>query len=352
MTTQPAERFVSPYDDPAPEEAEGWKELYPYYLHFRDDRRDVEEAKFWFADLQHWPRVFKPFDTITVEFACRCLGQYNTRHWVIPPANGIDYRVHNGYLYMSPVGVPEEEIAARVPEFLERAGHYFANWPALLANWDRKISEMIGELEALTFEPLPDRVAMEDIVGGAGHDPHLTLTENYNRAVELAYRAFQYHFEFLNLGYVAYLDFFGFCKEAFPGISDLGIAKMVQGIEVDLFKPDDELKALARMAVARDVDLDGGLEAVRDEEWLAAWEAAKDPWFNFSSGSGMYSTDKVWLDPLQIPFGVLAGSAEELRAGKDIARPTEAIRAERDRITGEYRALLPAEAQEAFDAKL
>ena len=140
MTTQPAERFVSPYDDPAPEEAEGWKELYPYYLHFREDRRDVEDAKFWFADLQHWPRVFKPFDTITVEFACRCLGQYNTRHWVIPPANGIDYRVHNGYLYMSPVGVPEEEIAARVPEFLERAGHYFANWPALLENWDRKIS--------------------------------------------------------------------------------------------------------------------------------------------------------------------------------------------------------------------
>ena len=51
MTTQPAERFISPYDDPAPEEAEGWKELYPYYLHFREDRREIEEAKFWFADL-------------------------------------------------------------------------------------------------------------------------------------------------------------------------------------------------------------------------------------------------------------------------------------------------------------
>src|SRR3954467_12869190 len=292
MTTQPAERFVSPYDDPAPEEAEGWKELYRKWLHFGEEESDVEEAKFWFADLQHWPRVFKPFDTSTVEVACRCLGQYNTRHWVIPPANGIDYRVHNGYLYMSPVGVPEEEVAARVPEFLERAGHYFANWPALLANWDRKIAEMIAELGALTFEPLPDRVAMEDIVGGAGHDPHLTLTENYNRAVELAYRAFQYHFEFLNLGYVEYLDFFGFCKEAFPGISDLGIAKMVQGIEVDLFKPDDELRRLAKLAVEQGVDnvlLAGGddagatLAAVAAEprggEWIAGWEEAQDPWF-------------------------------------------------------------------------
>src|SRR3954453_645076 len=207
---------------------------------------------------------------------------------------------------MSPVGVPEEEIGARVPEFLERAGHYFANWPALLANWDRKIAEMIAELGARTFEPLPDRVAMEDIVGGAGHDPHLTLTENYNRAVELAYRAFQYHFEFLNLGYVAYLDFFGFCKEAFPGISDLGIAKMVQGIEVDLFKPDDELKKLARLAVERGVDVSRGLDAITDQAWLPAGEAAKGPWFNFSSGSGMYSTDKVWLDHLEIPFGFLA----------------------------------------------
>ena len=36
--------------------AEGWKELYPYYLTFRDDRREIEEGKFWFADLAHWPR--------------------------------------------------------------------------------------------------------------------------------------------------------------------------------------------------------------------------------------------------------------------------------------------------------
>ena len=107
MSTTEVNRFVSPYDDPAPEGAEGWEELYPYYLRFREDRREFEESRFWFADLQHWPTVFKPFDTITVEFAIKCLGQYNTRHLLIPPANGIDYRVHNGYVYMSPVPVPD-----------------------------------------------------------------------------------------------------------------------------------------------------------------------------------------------------------------------------------------------------
>jgi pyruvate,water dikinase len=363
-TTEASRRFVSPYDDPAPEGAEGWEELYPYYLRFREDRREFEEGRFWFADLQHWPTVFKPFDTITVEFAIKCLGQYNTRHLLIPPANGIDYRVHNGYVYMSPVPVPEEEIPARVPQFMERAGHYFANWPSLLENWERKIRRVIADLEALEFEPLPDVVPMEWITEGRGLDSTFALAHDYNRAIELCYEAFQYHFEFLNLGYVAYLDFFQFCKEVLPGVADLGIAKMVQGIDVVLFRPDDELKKLAKLAVSLGVgdalvrgSVGEALAAVarepRGEEWIAAWEAAKDPWFNFSAGNGMYSTDKVWLDNLDIPLGFVRDYSARVQAGESIDRPTEAIRAERDRITAEYREALPDdEARAVFDEKL
>ena len=43
-------RFASPYEDAAPAGAEGWEELYPYFLLFREDRREIEEAKFWFCD--------------------------------------------------------------------------------------------------------------------------------------------------------------------------------------------------------------------------------------------------------------------------------------------------------------
>ena len=98
-------KFPSPYDLSAPAGAEGWQGLYPYYLRFQDNLKDVEEAKFWFCDSQHWPSPFKPFDALTVEFAVKCLGQYNTRHYLVPPANGVDYRIHNGYVYMSPVAV-------------------------------------------------------------------------------------------------------------------------------------------------------------------------------------------------------------------------------------------------------
>jgi pyruvate,water dikinase len=357
MSATEVNRFISPYEDPAPEGAEGWEELYPYYLRFREDRRGFEESRFWFADLQHWPTVFKPFDTITVEFAIKVLGQYNTRHLRIPPANGIDYRVHNGYVYMSPVAVPEEEIPARVPQFMERAGYYFANWPTLLEHWRTKVERVIADLNALEFEPLPEVVPLEWVTSGRGLGSSYDLAVSYDRAIELCYEAFQYHFEFLNLGYVAYLDFFSFCKEALPGVADLGIAKMVQGIDVLLFRPDDELKALAKLAVELDVDVDRPLDEIgaqpRGDEWLAAWEAAKHPWFEFSSGGGMYSDDRVWLDHLDIPLGFVRDYVRRLRDGETIDRPSEAIRAERDRITAEYRELLPDdEARAVFDEKL
>jgi pyruvate,water dikinase len=344
MSLQATERFISPYEDAAPAGAEGWQDLYPYYLTFRPERREIEDGKFWFADLAHWPRVFKPFDTIMVEFACKCLGQYNTRHYLIPPANGIDYRVHNGYVYMNPVAVAEEDIPARVPQFLARAGHYFANWPALLEHWETKMRRVIADLEAIAFEPLPEVVPEEWVFDGTGLDNTFALMTGFNRAIELCYEAWQYHFEFLNLGFAAYLDFFGFCKQAFPGISDLGIAKMVQGIEVDLFRPDDELRALAAIAVEHGFESDA---------FTRAFAAAQDPWFNFSTGNGFYSDDKVWLDNPDIPLAFVRGYVEKLRAGESIERPTADVAAERERITSEYRALLADdETRAAFDEKL
>ena len=363
MTTV-GKRFVSPYEVQAPEGAEGWEQLYPYFLTFREDRREQEEGRFWFCDSQHWPSVFRPFDTIGVEFAIKCLGQYNTRVYMIPPANGIDYRILNGYVYMSPVAVAPELIAERVPLFLERAGYYFQNWNQLLEQWHGKVRGVISELESIHFTPLPERVPDEWVTEARGLDNTFDLIHNYNKAIELCYKAWQYHFEFLNLGYVAYLDFFGFCKQTFPGIPDQAIARMVQGIEVDLFRPDDELKQLAKLAVQLGVadalkqgTVDEALAAAAERPngptWVGAWEQVKHPWFNYSSGTGFYSTDKAWLDHLEIPFGYLRDYIARVEAGQEIDRPTAQIAAERDRITSEYAELLPDDAaREAFHGKL
>ena len=355
--------FPSPYDLHAPKGAEDWRDLYPYYLTFQPQLRAKEDEKFWFCDSQHWPNPFRPFDAMTVEFAVKCLGQYNTRHLMVPPANGVDYRIHNGYCYMSPIAVAPELIGARVPMFMERAGHYFANWDSLIENWHKKVRANIDEIESLKFEKLPEVVPLDWITEGRGLDNTTAIIENFDRAINLLYRTWQYHFEFLNLGYAAYLDFFGFLKGELPTIPDQAIAKMVQGVDSDLFRPDDEIKKLARLAVELGVQdalakgsVDQALAAVaampNGAKWIAAWEAAKNPWFNFTSGNGFYSTDKYWIEHLDIPMGYLRDYIVRVQAGETIERPTAKLLAERDRITAEYAELLDDEARAAFEGKL
>lgn len=355
--------FPSAFDVKAPEGAEGWEGLYPYYTRFQPARRAEDDAKFWFCNSQHWPTPLRPFDVIFLDFAIKCLGQYNSRHLLVPPANGIDYRILNGFVYFSPVAVAPENIEARIPQFLDRAGHYFGNWTDLYANWKKKVLAMIAELEAISFNDLPDVVPVEWVKGGVGLDNTNALFEAYDKAIELSYKIWQYHFEFLNLGYAAYLDFFGFVKSQFPTIPDQAIAKMVQGVDSELFRPDDEIKKLARLAVELGVDgalmsgsVDEALAAVgklpNGDKWLAAWKAAQDPWFNFTSGNGFYSTDKYWIDHLDIPLSYLRDYIPRAKAGEQIERPTERLLKERDRITEEYRDMMDEEAQAVFDGKL
>lgn len=355
--------FPSAFDVAPPKGAEDWQSLYPYYTRFQPSRRAEDDAKFWFCNSQHWPTPLRPFDVIFLDFAIKCLGQYNSRHLLVPPANGIDYRILNGFVYFSPVAVAPEDIGARVPHFMERAGHYFGNWNDLLANWKIKVADMIAQMNAISFEDLPDVVPLEWVKEGRGLDNTNAIFESYEKLIELSYKTWQYHFEFLNLGYAAYLDFFGFVKGEFPTIPDQAIAKMVQGIDSELFRPDDEIKKLARLALELGVDdalmtgsVDQALAAVgakpNGAKWLAAWTAAQDPWFNFTSGNGFYSTDKYWIDHLDIPLGYLRDYIPRAKAGEAIERPTARLLAERDRITEEYRDMMDEDAQAVFDGKL
>ncbi|RRJ88272.1 hypothetical protein EG850_02185 [Gulosibacter macacae] len=355
--------FPKPSELPVPAGAEGWEKIYPYYLVFQDALREEEDAKFWFCDSQHWPTVFKPFETIGGEFAVKCLGQYNARHLIIPNANGIEFRIHLGYLYMSPVPVPEEQIADRVPHFQERVGYYFENWPRLLDQWHSKVRGTIAEMETLTFRKPPAMVPLADIRDGVAKDGSEQLLENYDRLIQLAYQNWQYHFEFLNLGYIAYLDFFNFCKEVFPSIPDQSIASMVQGVDMELFRPDDELKQLA--VLASQLGLQAAFENTDDVEgtlariaatphgtaWLERYEQAKEPWFNFTTGNGFYGHDQYWNENQEIPLGFIADYIRRVDLGQEIMRPVAALIEERDRIIDEYRELLEGDDLIAFDQK-
>jgi pyruvate,water dikinase len=358
------DRFPSPFEMVAPTGAEGWEELYGYSTVFSDDRRELEESMFWFMDGVHTPEVIEPWDATVLDFAITVLSQYTTRHYVIPPALGVDIRYLNGYMYLSPVGVADPaEIEARVPEFMERAGHYFGNWDSLYDAWMPKVRGVISELEAVEFTPLPHREDMSVITEGKGYGSAAKMLREYDNLVELTIRLWNHHFEFLNLGYAAYLDFFGFCKQVWPSIPDQAIAKMVAGIDVDLFRPDEELKKLAQLAVDLGVgdrissDAAATLAAMDSDEpgkqWTKAWEESHHPWFNFSSGSGFYHSDRVWADYPDIPMNFIESYVTRLQRGESLARPVEAVEAERDRIVGEYSELIDDdETRATFEGKL
>jgi len=360
------QRFPSPFEVQTPTGADGWERMYPYYLQFSEENREWEDGVMWFQDGMHHPEVEFPFDTITHECWQIALGGYNSRIFAVPPAYGIVQRIVNGYVYITPVPVSSEaRMAERVDVFMKRAGFYYENWNDLFAKWKVKMEGVIRDLQGLEV-PTLKRLEDEEVVTGAqGLSSGYRLMSAYDKAIDNIFLAWQYHFEMLNLGYAAYLNLFMFCKQAFPGIKDETIAQMVAGADILFFRPDDELKELARKAielgVAAAIRKGGPPEAIVEElrqdpngkEWVAAMEAVKDPWFYFSSGAGFYHHHRSWIDDLTVPWAALTGYIDRLEKGESLDRPKQEILDRRERLTREYRDLLQTDEDRAtFDQNI
>jgi pyruvate,water dikinase len=361
MTEQ--KRF--PFFDEAttPDGAEGWESMYPYYLVPSDETREHERSLFWFADTMHWSRGCHPFDSIGAEAVYYGAGAFSTRIFTLPVSLGLDVRVVNGYVYIAPQGVTDpEEIQRRVASFQERAGYYYANWDELYGKWKEKMTGAIESLRSIEFTPLPELDPAEVVTEARGRSVSVDLAENYHRLIDEFFAIWQYHFEFLNLGYGGYITFFQFCKQAFPLITDQTISRMVAGVDVLAFRPDDELRKLAVLAgdlgltdvVTRDGAAPGDVLAElgtrkNGRQWLTAFEQAKEPWFNYFAEYGFTHDQETWASDLSIPLQGIARYARALAAGEDISRPVERLRAERDEIIAEYRALLSEAEAKQFD---
>jgi pyruvate,water dikinase len=353
--------FPSPYSVATPEGCEGWEEMYPYYALFDERRRETDENRFWFWNSMHFPMPMPAFDVICIDSPYQAVGAWQNRVFAVPPAMGIDYRAVNGYIYISanPVTDPEQ-IAERAGFFQRRAGHYYENWDGLYAKWRTKMEALIAELGELRVPDLPkyepDEVAFADDRNTAFYE----LLDAYGRCLRLLDLMWQHHFEFLLLGYGAYATFAQFCKDNLPDIPDQHIAQMVAGIDVLLFKPDAELRRMARLAIETEVDgafvegrtppqIDAELErSEAGRRWLAELEKVKDPWFNMATGDGLYHYYRSWLDDPSIPYAALIGHIGALRAGERIDRPTAEIERERERLAEAYSALLDEDARKPW----
>jgi len=333
---------------------------YPYYMQFTK----ADDERFWFYNSMHFPEPMSAFDMVTAEAAYCALGSASTRVHSIPTTKGIDYRIINGRVYIggNPVTDPAE-VARRTAEFQTRAFYYYENWERLYAQWREKMLTLIKDAQALPKLELPEFEPLAHVHAGRGVASNHYLLDIYQKTLEGYFRMWHHHFEFLLLGYGAYMTLFGFCKQAFPEITDENIARMVAGIEAEIFRPDDELRRLARCAVELGVE-DQFKESLSVEaiikslqsagepgrEWLKELQASRDPWFNINVGDGFYHYHRSWNDDLSMPFASLPGYISQLKAGKTLERPLAKLHAERTKLIAGYRKLLGSEEErQAYD---
>src|SRR5215471_5009862 len=288
-----------PFDVAVPASCALWEEMYPYFVRFDEARGAFEEGRFWFQEALHVPEPLYPFDTTVWLSAVVALNQASSRLFAVPSSLGVECRILNGYAYISANSVTDDaELSRRAEEFARRSGYYYEHWHELYERWVQKVETATHELEALE---VPQLLEFEDeivVTGGSGLGSSYLLLLAYDRLLEGVDRIFQYHFELLNLGYGAYFAFYELCRQAFPDIDDQTIAKMVTGIDVLIFRPDEELKRLARLALELGIAAD--VKRARSEDdlratlagsepgtrWLADYEETKNPWFYFSCGTG------------------------------------------------------------------
>ena len=357
--------FPSPYEIETPPGCEGWEEMYPYYALFSEARREADENRFWFWNSMHFPVPMPAFDVACIDAPYQAVGAWQNRVFAVPPAMGIDYRIVNGYVYISgnPVSDPEK-VAERAEFFQRRASHYFQNWEELYGRWKVKMEALIAEITDLPVPELPEYEPDEVMHDDDRQTAFYEVLDAYGRTLRCGDLMWQHHFEFLLLGYGAYIAFSDFCKSRLPDIPEQHIAQMVAGIDVLLFKPSTELKRLARLAIDTGVDgafVEGRTPAEIDDElagseagraWLEELERMKDPWFNMAVGDGLYHFYGSWYDDPGIPYASVVGHVHALKAGEEVERPSEEIARERDRLAEEYGALLDDDARKTFDELL
>ncbi|AFA39821.1 Phosphoenolpyruvate synthase/pyruvate phosphate dikinase [Pyrobaculum oguniense TE7] len=366
--------YLDEIELPKDVDVETYKRMYLYYrlpasvLFGKDAPKELiewERSMFWYHDALHHYDVMYPFDDIHPTHWEVVLSAYNSRIFVVPPANGIPHRIVNGKLFISFVPVTDpKEVEKRLQYFQRRAGHYYQNWNEIYEKyWKPEAERIVKEMESLEFKDLPELEDESVVFEHKGISPSIySLVENWLRLIMLHQRLWWKHFEMLNLGYAAYLLFYQFMKQKFPDIPDQHIALMVAGIDVILFKPDLELRRLAKLAVELGVadrilsftsaeQMEAELSRSSNEKerrWFQEWNNAKYPWFYYTTGIGFYHHEPRWIDDLNVPFNFLKDYIVKVKRGETLETATERLRAQRDEIARKYEELLPPEDRKTF----
>ena len=250
--------------------AEGWRSMYPYFTRFQPE----DDQRFWFYNSMHFP---EPMPASTPSRPRSRTARSAPTPPVCsssPPRSASSTGSSTGASTSPPSRSPTPRRSGAAAIFGERAAHYYENWDDLYEGWKLRMRELIRQIEAITVPELPEFEDSSVVTEARGVAQNHYVRENFHRCIDLFSKMWHHHTEMLMLGYGAYVVFFQFCKQAFPEISDQTAARMVAGIDVIMYRPDDELRKLARIAVKAGVD-DLFTEGCSSAGVLWPWQAGR-----------------------------------------------------------------------------
>jgi pyruvate,water dikinase len=362
--TQETARFPFTSEIEIPSDLQGWEEMYPRYFHFgtTPEREKFENGTLWLQDKLHAPGPIYPLDLLAQDAWQTAISAATTRLWCIPAAQGWYHRVLGCYFYATPAFyLPSEQVMqAKAELFQKRLQDFFFKeyGPEMWESWLKEIRKVGDEIKAIE---IPDELPRFEPDSSVFPDPSIWFSSGYKlleafyRLVTLMYKVWHFHRE-LGPAYLATIIFSDVCRKLFPSISGTTVTKMVAGVHVAMFRPQEELAKLAKLALT----LPGVPEVLKSrmtvqekkeqldqsdagKKWLKEYEQAQDPWFYVSCGSGWFHHEGCWLTDPDIPFEYLKGYINELETGKEIERPFEQLDKTRKELVEGYRALIKNE---------
>lgn len=364
-------KLMSPFEVKISKGAEGWEEMYPRQLLFSEDLREYEESKLWTYDAVHHMGVMYPFDSLIIEQEQSGFSQAGNRIMPVPTAHGTDYRILNGYVYVSPNEVKDPEMVGRRADVIvPRIQFATNNFDLYFKLWKKKMAEINKQLASIKVPKLTEFVPDEKVIfDGPGFGFAYELIRAFMDIVDSYLRCEQYHFEILVGAYGNYMSLCDFVINRIPNMDAPSVGRLCAGGIYDVLVPDMKLKELAQLAV--DLNVDGRIGQLYErgvapqqiiteleaegagQQWVKKFEEAREPWFHFAAGTGGFTcAHSSWNADLQIPFEALVSYVSLIRTGRKLGKTREEIVRERDEITMEIRRRLPADDQEAFDRLL
>ena len=337
--------------------AEGWEAMYPYFSRFQPE----DDQRFWFYNSMHFP---EPMPRVRHASPRRsayiALGrEHRPACFCLPTTHGhrLPHHQRPGLHRRQPGAHRGRAERSASPTSSSARSTTTSNWERLYGavaaahrGADRRRSRRCrGARTAATSS------RSRSCTAGRGCRLEPLPARELPAAARGYYRMWHHHFEFLLLGYGAYMTSSTSARRPSPRSATRPSPRMVAGMDAEMFRPDDELKRLAAPAPSSSASTTMFVEGADRPRCsprspsaatpaTAGWprsRPAKDPWFNVSVGDGFYHYHRRWNDDLTLPFAALPGYIEQIAAGEDLDRPDRAAgRAERERIVADYRDLL------------